>query len=111
MIDCREHNVARLSVARTGAQRLSLVWVQKQYHCHRHAHSHAHTQIPPPRATHTHSELARIAPNGIDVVLEGVGGEMLAAALDALSPVGLHTYAHLGQLITHTHEHTTPYHT
>ena len=33
-------------------------------------------------------ELKRIAPNGVDVVLEGVGGKMLQISLDALSPTG-----------------------
>lgn len=34
------------------------------------------------------SELARIAPAGVDAVLEGVGGEMLHTALEALAPKG-----------------------
>jgi len=33
-------------------------------------------------------ELARIAPSGIDVILEGVGGAMLQTALNALAPNG-----------------------
>ena len=34
------------------------------------------------------TELTRIAPNGLDVVFEGVGGEILQIALDNLSPEG-----------------------
>lgn len=34
------------------------------------------------------AEIERLAPNGIDAVLEGVGGEMLQTALDNLSPEG-----------------------
>jgi NADPH-dependent curcumin reductase CurA len=34
------------------------------------------------------TELTRIAPNGLDVVFEGVGGEVLQIALDNLSPEG-----------------------
>ena len=33
-------------------------------------------------------ELKKLAPNGLDVVLEGVGGEMLQIALDQLAPEG-----------------------
>lgn len=33
-------------------------------------------------------ELRRISPNGMDVILEGVGGKMLKIALDCLSPNG-----------------------
>merc|ERR1712048_236906 len=33
-------------------------------------------------------ELTKIEPSGVDVILEGVGGEMLQTALNALAPKG-----------------------
>jgi len=40
------------------------------------------------RTQNVASELTRIAPSGVDVILEGVGGEMLQTALNALAPKG-----------------------
>jgi len=40
------------------------------------------------RSQNVKEELNRIAPNGLDVVLEGVGGSMLKVALECLGPEG-----------------------